>query len=94
MAYTKPLVTTTVHYHNGTDPIVFADAITGGKTVRYGTTVRDQLLHYDTVDAVGTINSGDPTHYVIPYHAVIIAIVQVADSEAQTKPEDAYCVKE
>ena len=87
MAYTKPLVTTTVYYHNGTDPVVFADAIENGVTVRYGSDVRGQILHGDTVDAVD--QDGNKT--IIPYHAVIIAIVEVADSEAQTKPEDDFC---
>ena len=94
MAYTKPLTTTTVYYHNGTDPVVFEDAISGGVTVRYGTTAKDQILHGDTVDAVGTVNGGDPTHYIIPYQSVLVAIVSVDDSESQTKPEDAFCVKE
>lgn len=94
MAYTKPLVTTTVYYHGGENPIVFADAISDGDTVRYGTNVRYQLLHGDTIESVGAINGGDPAKFVIPYHAVIYATVAVADSEAQTKPEDAFCVKE
>lgn len=94
MAYTKPLTTTTVYFHNGADPIVFADAVNNGKTVRYGTTVRDQILHCDTVDGVGTVDAGDPTHYVVPYHAVVFAVVTVADSESLTPAEDEFCVKE
>lgn len=94
MAYTKPLVTTTVYYHGGENPIVFADAITNGETVRYGTNVRNQLLHGDTIESVGKIGAGDATKYVIPYHAVIYATVATAQSESQTEPEDAFCVKE
>ncbi len=94
MAYTKPLVTTTVYYHNGTDPIVFADAIVNGDTVRYGTTVKKQILRGDTVDSTGAIGEGDAANYVIPYHAVIYATVAVEDSESLTKPEDAFCVSE
>lgn len=94
MAYTKPLVTTTVYYHGGENPIVFADAITDGDTVRYGTNVRNQLLHCDTIESVGKINAGDATKYVVPYHAVIYATVAVADSAEQTKPQDDFCVKE
>lgn len=90
MAYTKPLVTTTVYYHGGQNPIVFADAITNGKTVRFGTEVRKQLLHGDTVEAT----ANDNKNYVIPYHAVIYATVAVADSAEQTKPADAFCVGE
>ena len=62
----KSLVTTTVYYHNGANPIVFADAVDNGETVRYGTTVRKQILDKETVDAVGTTDGGDPTHFVIP----------------------------
>lgn len=94
MAYTKPLVTTTVYYHGGENPVVFADAISNGETVRYGTNVRKQLLHGDTIESVGKIGEGDAANYVIPYHAVIYATVAVADSAEQTKPEDAFCVKE
>lgn len=94
MAYTKPLVTTTVYYHGGTDPIVFADAISEGQTVRYGTTVKEQILKNKVVDSVGAINGGDATHFVIPFGMVIYATVAVADSEEQTKPEDTFCVKE
>lgn len=94
MANTKPLVTITVYYHGGENPIVFADAVSNGKTVRYGTNVRDQLLHGDTIESVGKIGAGDAEKYVIPYHAVIYATVAVADSAEQTKPEDAFCVKE
>lgn len=91
MAYKKPLVTTTVYYHDGTDPVVFADAIADGKAVRYGSNVKEQLLREETIDSVGTINSGDPTNYVIPYHAVIFAEVAVAESADQTKPTDDFC---
>ena len=90
MAYTKPLVTITVYYHGGENPIVFADAISNGDTVRYGTNVRKQLLHGDTIESV----ANDNKKYVIPYHAVIYATVAVADSAEQTKPQDAFCVKE
>lgn len=90
MAYKKPLVTTTVYYHNGEDPIVFADGIVGGKTLRYGSTAREQLLREETVDSVGGI-SGENENYVIPYHAVIYAEVTVEESEEQTKPEDEFC---
>lgn len=91
MAYKKPLVTTTVYYHDGTDPVVFADAITNGKAVRYGSTVKEQLLKEETVDSVGVVGNGDPTNYVIPYHAVIYAVVTVAESADQTKPADDFC---
>ena len=94
MAYTKPLVTTTVYYHNGTDPIVFEDAVDNGKTVRYGSTVKEQLLREDTVESVGSVNGGDATKYIVPYHSVIFATVAVADSEAITPAEDAFCVAE
>lgn len=91
MAYKKPLVTTTVFYHDGTDPVVFADAITNGKAVRYGSTVKEQLLKEETVDSVGVVGNGNPTNYVIPYHAVIYAEVAVAESADQTKPTDDFC---
>ena len=94
MAYTKPLITTTVYYHGGTDPIVYADAIINGKTVRYGTTARKQILDKVTVEAVGTVDGGDPATYVVPYHAVIFATVAKADSESITPAEDAFCTKE
>ena len=94
MAYTKPLVTTTVYYHGGTDPVVFADAVDNGQTYRYGSNARAQLLHGDTVESVGTLNGGDPMKFVIPYHAVIYATVEVADSESMEKPEDDFCVTE
>lgn len=94
MAYTKPLVTTTVYYHGGADPIVFADAVDNGKTVRYGSNARAELLACETVEEVGTIGVGDATKYVIPYHAVIFATVTKADSESLEKPEDAFCVTE
>ena len=90
MAYTKPLVTTTVYYHSSDTPIVFADAITGGKTTRDGSNVRAQLLHEETVDAV----ANDSNHYVIPYHAVIYATVAVEDSAEITPAEDEFCVAE
>jgi len=91
MAYKKPLVTTTVFYHDGTDPVVFADAITDGKAVRYGSNVKEQLLKEETVDSVGTVGDGDPTNYVIPYHAVIYAVVTTEESADQTAPEDDFC---
>lgn len=91
MAYKKPLVTTTVYYHNGDNPVVFADAIINGKAVRYGTIVKEQLLKEETIDSVGTINSGNPTNYVIPYHAVVYAEVAVTESADQTKPADDFC---
>ena len=94
MAYTKPLVTTTVYYHNGADPIVFADAVVNGKTVRYGTTAKRQILDKVTVDSVGTVDGGTETSYVIPYHAVVFATVAVAASESLTPAEDEFCVKE
>lgn len=94
MAFTKPLVTTTVYYHGGADPIVFADAITGGKATRDGSAVRQQILDEKTVEGIGTIGAGEATKYVVPYHAVIFATVDVADSEEQTKPEDDFCVAE
>ena len=87
----KSLVTTTVYYHNGTGPIVFADAIDNGETKRDGTTVRKQILDKDTVEAVGTINGGNPTKFVIPYHAVIFATVATEESENLTPAEDAFC---
>lgn len=90
MAYTKPLVKTEVYYHGGSSTIVFQDAITDGEVVRYGTNVRKQLLHGDTIDSID--NGG--THYVIPYHAVIYAEIKTSASEEQTKPEDKFCVKE
>lgn len=89
--YKKPLVTTTVFYHDGTNPVVFADAITNGKTVRYGSTVKEQLLKEETVDSVGVVDNGDPTNYVIPYHAVIYAVVATEESADQTKPDDDFC---
>ena len=91
MAYKKPLVTTTVYYHDGTDPVVFADAITDGKAVRYGSNVKEQILKEETIDSVGAVNGGDPTNYVIPYHAVIRATVAVTESADQTKPTDDFC---
>ena len=87
----KSLVTTTVYYHNGSDPIVFADAVENGETTRYGTTVRKQILEKETVDAVGTIGEGEATHFVIPYHAVIYAIVATEESENLTPAEDNFC---
>lgn len=90
MAYKKPLVTTTVYYHNGTDPIVFEDAIDNGTTYRYGSTAREQLLRGDAVDSMAEIESA-MTKVIIPYHAVIYATVTIADSEEQTEPEDDFC---
>lgn len=87
----KSLVTTTVYYHGGTDPIVFADAVDNGDTTRYGTTVRKQILEKKTVDAVGAIGAGDPMHFVIPYHAIIFATVAVEESENLTPAEDDFC---
>lgn len=94
MAQTKPLVTTTVYYHGGENPIVFADAITDGVTVRHGSNARAALLACKTVEEVGAIGAGDPAKYVIPYHAVIYATVAKAASDPFTKPEDAFCVAE
>lgn len=94
MAYTKPLVTTTVYYHGGADPIVFADAVEDGVTVRHGSNARAALLACETVEEVGAIGAGDPAKYVIPYHAVIFATVAKAASDPLTKPEDAFCVTE
>lgn len=91
MAYKKPLVTTTVFYHDGTDPVVFEDSIENGDVKRYGSIVKGQLLKEETVDSVGTVGNGDPTNYVIPYHAVIYAVVTVAESADQTKPDDDFC---
>lgn len=89
MAYTKPLVTTEVVDHDGNE-ITFADAIVNGKTVRYGSIVKEQLLREDTVDAV----ANDNVHHIIPYHAVLDAIVTTADSAEITPAEDAFCVAE
>lgn len=91
MAYKKPLVTTTVYYHGGENTVVFADSISNGKTMRYGSTVREQLLKEETVDSIGAIDGGEPTNYVIPYHAVIYAEVIVNESDEQTAPEDDFC---
>lgn len=91
MAYTKPLITTTVYYHDGESPAVFADAITDGKTTRAGSTAREQLLNGDTVDAIGAVGEGDAANIVIPYHSVIYATYAKDDSEAQTKPTDDFC---
>lgn len=87
MAYTKPLVTTTVYYHEGTDPIVFADAVADGKTVRYGSTVRQQILDEKTVESV----ANDGNTYVIPYHSVIKATTATADSAEITPASDDFC---
>lgn len=87
MAYTKPLVTTTVYYHEGTDPIVFADAVVDGKTVRYGSTVRKQILDEKTIESV----ANDTKTYVIPYHAVIKAEIATADSAEITPATDDFC---
>ena len=84
---TKPLVTTTVFYHGGTDPIVFEDAINNGVTGRDGSNVKAQLLRRDTVDGVD--QNGD--HYIIPYHAVILASVTSTAGEF-TPAQDAFCV--
>lgn len=85
--YKKPLVTTTVTVHGISDPVVFADAVgEDGKVDRSGSNARAQILNYKTVSAVA---NGETI--VIPYHAVIMAVVTVAESEDITKPEDAFC---
>ena len=89
MAYTKPLLRAKVYYHGGYE-VEFEDAINEGETVRYGSTVRKQALHGDTIDSIDV--NGD--HYIIPYHAVIYVQITASQSEEQTKPEDAFCVKE
>lgn len=88
MAYTKPLITTSIDYYDGQQATIeFADAIVDGETVRYGSTVRKQVLNKETIDSIDT----DGTHQIIPYHAVVVATVTKTDSEEQTKPEDAFC---
>ena len=88
---TKPLVTTTVYYHGGTDPIVFADAINNGETTRDGSNVRAQLLREDTVEGIGAIDGGTAAKYIVPYHSVIFAVIEVSTGEF-TPAEDAFCV--
>lgn len=89
MAYTKPLVTTTVTLHDESTA-VFADSITNGNVYRDGSTAKQQLLHGETVAAKATV-SGNRVDMVIPYHSVIKATVAVADSAEQEEPEDAFC---
>lgn len=88
----KPLLTTTVTVHGLDNPIVFADAITDGVTVRYGSIARQQILNEETVDSVGTF-SGVTSNAVIPYHAVIKAEITEAEG-TYTKPDDAFCKAE
>lgn len=87
MAVVKPLVTTEVTVHGVDDPVVFADAITDGKVTRDGTNAREQILAEKTV--AGNTENG---FVEIPYHAVIMAVVTVAESDPITEPEDAFCV--
>lgn len=90
MAITKPLVTTEVIVHGVNDVIVFEDAVgDDGKVTRDGTNARYQILHGDTVR--GMTENG---LVEIPYHAVIMASVEVADSEPIEEPEDTFCVSE
>lgn len=89
----KPLITTTVQYHDGTDPIVFADAIVDNKASRDGTIARQQILDEKTVEAVGTIGNGEAKKYILPYHSVIYVSVEKTSGET-TPAEDAFCVKE
>ena len=91
MAYTKPLVTTTVYFHDGENPVVFADAITNGKTVRYGSTAKQQILNGEAVDSIGSINGGDAASIIIPFHAVIRATYATADSDEITPATDDFC---
>ena len=80
----KPLLTTTVTVHGLDNPIVFADAISNGVTVRYGSIAKQQILNGETVDANNTI---------IPYHAIIKA--EITETEGTyTEPEDAFCKAE
>ena len=88
----KPLITTTVTVHDVQGTIVFADAITDGVTVRYGSIARQQILNGETIDSVGTW-SGETGAIVIPYHAIIKA--DISESEGTfTKPDDAFCKAE
>lgn len=90
MAITKPLVTTTVTVHGVDDPVVFADAVgEDGKVTRDGSNAKYQILHGDTVN--GNTDDGIVT---IPYHAVIMAVITVEDSDPITEPEDSFCVTE
>lgn len=88
MAYKKPLVTTEVTVHGMQTNITFADAITNGVTTRDGSLARQQILRGETISA--NDSNGDAT--VIPYHAIIMALVTVAESEAQEEPDDDFCV--
>lgn len=88
----KPLITTTVTVHDLEGTIAFADAITNGVTVRYGSIARQQILNGETIDSVGTWN-GATGSIIVPYHAIIKA--EIAESEGTfTKPEDSFCVAE
>ena len=93
MSYTKELVTVTVKVHDGSE-IVFADSVSDGKTYRYGTAVRSQLLLGGTVESIGTVSGGEATKYIIPYHSVVYATVETAASEALTPATDEFCVTE
>lgn len=90
MAYTKPLVTTTVTVHGLDTAIVFQDDIANGVTTRDGSNARAQILKGETIEAFDS----DGNKEIIPYHAVIMAVIEVAPSEAQTKPEDDFCATE
>lgn len=88
--YKKPLVTTTVTVHGVDDPVVFADTVgEDGRVARDGSNARAQILAYKTI-----VSSTDDGTIVIPYHAVIMAVVTVEESDDITKPEDAFCVAE
>lgn len=86
MAITKPLVTTEVTIH-GEDAMTFADKMENGVTTRDGSNVRDQIVKGRTIEA--TNNAG--VNVVIPYHAIVMAKITMAESAEYEAPEDAFC---
>lgn len=89
---TKPLVTTEVTVLHQNSPVVFADAVENGKVTRDGTNARYQILHGDTVAGNADL-SGNP-YVEIPFHAVVMAVVETETSDPITVPEDDFCVTE
>ncbi len=89
MAITKPLVTTTVEVLHMSDAYVFKDKVANGTVTRDGSNVRYQILHGDTI--VGKTDDGILME--IPYHAVVMATVETANSDPIEEPEDNFCVE-
>lgn len=69
--------------------------VTGGSSFTFtgsdGIAAYNALMNHEQIIAKGSAQGGDPTDMIIPYHAVVYAIITLT-SETAEPAEDAMCV--